>query len=109
VTRPKAYAPWTGEQVENLRRRQARRDLHPYTCPEHREPLEPTIYGWECPRSGCLYEQRWAHAIDAGPRPHEHDWWAGSRGQFYPPQCLVCGAANGSPTVVDDARRRGDL
>lgn len=51
-------APWTEEQVANLRRYQEAGWVHPYTCTCGVD-LEPTAGGWRCP-GGCGYEQDWA-------------------------------------------------
>jgi len=62
----KSTAPWNPKQIANLKRRQAARWLHPYTCAEHSGlPLTPTKEGWVCPSIGCAYRQNWAHADDA--------------------------------------------
>jgi len=56
---------WTEEQVKMLNERQARNDLHPYTCPgDHKEcennrELIATIYGWRCVCG--KYTQNWSH------------------------------------------------
>ena len=66
---------WTDEQIEHLRRRQADRTLHPYTCgglgPDdvcHRARgvddgvLIPTREGFVCPCGE--YRQEWVHDAD---------------------------------------------
>lgn len=64
-----AFAPFTPEQVERLRKRQAHPDLHPYTCAAHggRGVLEPGMDGMVCPVPGCGYRQTWVHAVDVSP------------------------------------------
>ena len=58
---PRVEAPWTDEQVENLRRRQAAQWLHPYTGPDHVD-LVPSREGWRLP-DGTIF-QTWAHQYD---------------------------------------------
>lgn len=60
----KIYEPWTEEEVENLKQRQQRKDLHPYTCGRCTSLLVPTTEGWICPTTNCDYRQHWAHKID---------------------------------------------
>ena len=52
---------WNKEQIQNLKDRQARMDMHPYTC-ECGENLIPTEKGWRCGK--CSYTQNWAHGTD---------------------------------------------
>lgn len=66
------FAPWTDQQVENLKDWQSSGYVHPYTCGQ-RNPethtwsewggdfgiLIPTKTGWVCP--DCSYTQDWAH------------------------------------------------
>lgn len=55
-------APWTAQQVANLKRWQACEWVHPYICPSPQHPghvLTPTEEGWHCSR--CEYTQSWAH------------------------------------------------
>lgn len=62
---PNIQAPFTLEQVDVLRLRQADPTQHQYTCEHwHGEPVErrhlvPTVRGWICP--SCDYTQNWAH------------------------------------------------
>ncbi len=58
-------APWTEEQVKELKRYQAAGVVHPYTCggDSCRDILVPTTDGWTCP--SCDYTQDWAHAMSA--------------------------------------------
>lgn len=58
-------APWTAEQVNNLRKRQLEPSLHPYTCEKCGSVLYPKASGWKCSKNGCDYIQDWAHASDA--------------------------------------------
>lgn len=55
-------APWTAQQINNLRRWQEMPDCHPFTCPNPHvdRVLIPTIYGWICPDTHCDYTQDWA-------------------------------------------------
>lgn len=55
-------APWTAEQVETLRMRQADRRLHPYTCISGCGNLTPTCAGWVC--EICGWGQNWCFAVD---------------------------------------------
>lgn len=54
--------PWSDAQVENLKKRQLIKQLHPYTC-TCGETLTPTTNGWTCP--GCDYTQLWDYECDA--------------------------------------------
>lgn len=68
----KVRAPFTPEQVENLRARQ-RAPLHKYTCIAHPfAALEPGLDGMRCPVPGCGYLHSWVHKHDAESR-----WWEG--------------------------------
>lgn len=60
-----SYAPWTDDQVAALARRQARPDLHPYTCANGRDPLTPERAGWRCVT--CDFRQGWAWEVDTLP------------------------------------------
>lgn len=53
---------WTEQQINNLKRRQNDPLLHPYTCPQCSEVLDPTVYGWVCKEHGLV--QNWAHIDD---------------------------------------------
>lgn len=55
-------APWTPEQIEKLDERQAREDMHPYTC-ECGYSLEPFESGWYC-ENQCGYHQDWCFKAD---------------------------------------------
>jgi hypothetical protein len=57
-------APWTAEQVENLRKRQAEPTMHSYTCGDCGNDMYPTEHGWECYTDGCNSTQDWAHTSD---------------------------------------------
>lgn len=60
-----SYAPWNAEKVWNLQARQARQDLHPYTCNCSGDVVLLAAWdGWHCPK-GCGYRQTWCLAIDA--------------------------------------------
>lgn len=76
-------APWTPEQVANLRAWQACRWVHPFTCGPCRDKLgtrgpgwfndrvlTPTVDGWVCVT--CAYTQNWAHdfMLNQGPPPN---------------------------------------
>lgn len=65
----KSFSPWTDEQVEALRQRQANDQFHPYTCPRHSQVsnLVPHPNGWLCEVGGCDYWQGWAHSYDVRP------------------------------------------
>jgi hypothetical protein len=65
-------APWTDEQVRNLREYQLSAHVHPFTCPNRGNGkhfkmtgdrdlgvLVPTLLGWRCP--DCDHWQDWAH------------------------------------------------
>lgn len=55
-------APFTPEQVAELRRWQTSGRVHPFTCPLSScsvRVLTPSEAGWAC--AGCGYEQDWAH------------------------------------------------
>lgn len=56
----KLYAPWSDEHVERLRKHQANRVLHSYTCEDCSNELTPTKEGWVCSQCGC--EQYWSLA-----------------------------------------------
>jgi len=59
-------APWTDEQVENLKKRQANNMMHQYTCVcDGNIALIPTKEGWVCPE--CDYTQKWCHKSDSDP------------------------------------------
>jgi len=60
---------WTDEQVENLKKRQNNRSLHPYTCAHGHGELIPTNEGWVC--SECDYTQDWAFGDDLSGRTLE--------------------------------------
>lgn len=56
-------APWTNEQVANLREWQ-NGPVHPYTCTESEHGrLVPTNLGWICSDKDCGYKQFWAHSF----------------------------------------------
>ena len=70
-------APFTDEEIENLKKRQNNGRFHPYTCDRHAEECEvnveprdyskdgvliPTREGWVCPCG--KYKQDWAHEAD---------------------------------------------
>jgi len=59
----KVQPPWTVWQVDNLKNRQKRNDLHPYTCPICSTTLEPMTYGWACRQHG-LIKRSWAYEVD---------------------------------------------
>lgn len=67
------HAPWPEWAVEALTARQARFDMHPYTCGYRsthvgqNDVLVATPKGWECP--SCDYRQTWAHDGDMTPHP----------------------------------------
>ena len=73
-------APFTDEQVANLKRYQECAWVHPFTCCSDGEckrserldqgTLIPTNDGWVCPCGN--YKQNWAHAGMAGDLPP--DW-----------------------------------
>ena len=68
-------APWSDEQVEALRKRQAAESLHPYTCGNDHPGagegvLVPTPAGWICPEPDCVYRQDWALASDLEPQEY---------------------------------------
>jgi len=52
------FAPWTDEQVQNLKEFQEFEPMHPFTC-VCREKLIPTKDGWIC--SKCDYTQNYAY------------------------------------------------
>jgi len=62
-------APWTDEQVENLKKWQVHPFAHPFTCCSHddcdrlNQPNEgaliPSNEGWVCPCG--KWKQNWAH------------------------------------------------
>ena len=63
-------APWTEEEVDNLRKFQSLEWVHPFTCCGHKNcerteredqgVLIPTAEGWVCPCG--KYKQDWAHS-----------------------------------------------
>jgi len=57
VTTKHALAPWTKEQVTNLKHFQYS-GFHPFTCPGG-ITLTATEQGWIC--GHCSYYQNWAH------------------------------------------------
>jgi len=73
-------APWTAQQVGALNAFQARRDIHPFTCPNDHGELDRTLvakeHGWTCPH--CDYRQTWAHDVMFNPPPvdagHRSEW-----------------------------------
>lgn len=66
----KAYAPFTPEQVENLRERQLA-GLHEYTCIAHStSPLWPGSDGLVCPILGCGFKQKGVLKEDV-----QSQWW----------------------------------
>ena len=61
-------APWTDAQVAMLDDRQARDDLHPYTCGVCSESLTPYSSGWRC--DYChQHSQNWCHSADVEAKP----------------------------------------
>ena len=53
-------APWTPDEVENIKLWQSRLDTHPLTCPYHSEqPLAIVQRAVLCPMPTCSYEQTW--------------------------------------------------
>jgi hypothetical protein len=52
-------APWTDTEVRALEEWQACAWVHPFTCGNDGEVLQPTPAGWHCPR--CDWQQTWAH------------------------------------------------
>lgn len=65
-------APWTAEEVANLKRRQGVDHLHPYTC-RCGDVLIPTVDGWTCVKGH--YRQDWCHRVDAeGNWPPAFHW-----------------------------------
>lgn len=68
----KEYAPWSVEQVSNLKFRQQSKMLHPYTCRIHKDTaLIPTFVGFICDIDLCDYVQTWCWDFDANTR----SWW----------------------------------
>lgn len=61
-------APWTDEQVENIRAWQGSTFLHGFTCPRHSErQLTPTRLGLVCDAAGCAYRQEWVPTLMTRP------------------------------------------
>jgi len=62
----KSKAPWSHEEVANLKKRQTIGIMHEYTCGCGRS-LIPTIEGWKCVcKPGVI--QNWAEQADADGR-----------------------------------------
>ena len=61
-------APWSSEQIEALRVRQADTTLHPYTCTNGCGVLTPTCDGWIC--ETCGWKQDWCYvSVGRGSSP----------------------------------------
>jgi len=69
----KVYSPWTDEEIKNLKKRQANKTLHPYTCADCGEVLVPTEFGFVCPSQYCDYMQNWAFDSDTERRNNGKD------------------------------------
>lgn len=68
------HAPWTAEQVENLRKWQASGYVHPFTNGDQRD-LIPTVNGWIEEEDGPV-AQTWAydHMLDGSFLSHFSEW-----------------------------------
>jgi len=59
------FAPWTDEQVQNLREFQIFQPMHPFTCGcESEILLVPTNAGWVCPKCGQAQDWAWDFMIN---------------------------------------------
>jgi len=79
-------APFTAEQVRNLRLWQQNDNVHPFTCCDH-QTLVVTKAGFKCPK--CKTLQTWCHAFMAEPQPLKVDLFVILfDGQFITPKLL---------------------
>jgi hypothetical protein len=55
------FAPWSLKEVENLKKRQKRSDLHPYTCGSCASdgPMEVLRGGLKCKNCGRVQKWVW--------------------------------------------------
>lgn len=89
----KLTAPFTPEQVKNLRAWQASDYVHPFTCCDHQTMTVETD-GFHCPKCGEI--QTWCHDFMAnGLIPN---WW---REEFQPGPCNGVTTQSPSPTTPD--------
>ncbi len=66
---PLSHAPWTTQEVKALKRRQADRARHPYTCGTCGTILLPQKNGWYCPCCKA-HNQSWACLVDIDDYSH---------------------------------------
>lgn len=69
-------APWTNEQVQNLKEFQIVQPLHPFTCGcKHGILLKPTNAGWVCPECGSTQNWAWDIMLDGSALANHKEIW----------------------------------